>query len=38
MFGGKNSLIVGFAAAIVATLFGVVFGAVSGFFGGWVDA
>jgi peptide/nickel transport system permease protein len=38
MFGGKNSLIVGFAAAIVATLFGVVYGAVSGFFGGWVDA
>ncbi|HEY5023854.1 MAG TPA: ABC transporter permease [Acidimicrobiales bacterium] len=38
MFGGKNSLIVGFAAAIVATLFGVVYGAVSGFFGGWIDA
>ena len=38
MFGGKNSLIVGFAAAVAATLFGVVYGAVSGFFGGWVDA
>jgi peptide/nickel transport system permease protein len=38
MFGGKNSLIVGFAAAIAATLFGVLYGAVSGFFGGWVDA
>jgi peptide/nickel transport system permease protein len=38
MFGGKNSLIVGFAAAIAATLFGVVYGALSGFFGGWVDA
>jgi peptide/nickel transport system permease protein len=38
MFGGKNSLIVGFAAAIGATLIGVVYGAVSGFFGGWIDA
>jgi peptide/nickel transport system permease protein len=38
MFGGKNSLIVGFAAAIGATLMGVLYGAVSGFFGGWVDA
>ena len=38
MFGGKNSLIVGFAAALAATVFGVVYGAVSGFFGGWVDA
>ncbi len=38
MFGGKNSLIVGFVAAAAATLFGVVYGAVSGFVGGWVDA
>jgi peptide/nickel transport system permease protein len=38
MFGGKNSLIVGFAAAAVSVLWGVVYGAVSGFFGGWVDA
>ena len=38
MFGGKNSLIVGFVAALAATIFGVVYGAVSGFVGGWVDA
>jgi peptide/nickel transport system permease protein len=38
MFGGKNSLIVGFVAAAAATLFGVVYGAVSGFIGGWFDA
>jgi len=38
MFGGKNSLIVGFVAAAAATIFGVVYGAVSGFVGGWVDA
>ncbi|MGH9018994.1 MAG: ABC transporter permease [Acidimicrobiales bacterium] len=38
MFGGKNSLIVGFVAALAATIFGVVYGAVSGFVGGWLDA
>jgi len=37
MFGGKNSLLVGLAAAVLATAFGAVFGAVSGFFGRWVD-
>ena len=38
MFGGKDSLIVGFAAAAVSVLWGVLYGAMSGFFGGWVDA
>ena len=38
MFGGKISLIVGFASAIVATVIGVVYGALSGFFGGWLDS
>ncbi|MGH9028329.1 MAG: ABC transporter permease [Acidimicrobiales bacterium] len=38
MYGGQRSLLVGFAAAILATLIGVLYGAVSGFFGGWVDA
>ena len=38
MFGGRNSLIVGFAAAAVSVLWGVLYGAVSGFVGGWVDA
>jgi len=38
MFGGKNSLLVGLAAAILGTAFGALYGAVSGFFGGWVDA
>jgi peptide/nickel transport system permease protein len=38
MFGGKNSLIVGFLAAIIGTAFGALYGAVSGFFGGWGDA
>jgi peptide/nickel transport system permease protein len=38
MYGGQTSLEVGFAAAGIATALGVVWGAVSGFFGGWIDA
>jgi len=38
MFGGKNSLLVGLAAAGLGTAFGALYGAVSGFFGGWIDA
>ena len=37
MYGGQISLEVGFAAAGIATLLGVLVGAVSGFFGGVVD-
>jgi len=38
MVGGQNSLEVGLAAAFVACLFGSIYGAVSGFAGGVVDA
>ncbi len=38
MFGGQASLIVGFASAFVATVFGTLYGAISGFFGSWADA
>lgn len=38
MYGGQISLIVGFASAIVSTLLGVIYGATSGFFGGWLDS
>ena len=38
MFGGQASLIVGLASALVATVFGTLYGAVSGFFGGWLDS
>jgi peptide/nickel transport system permease protein len=38
MYGGQTSLIVGFASAFVATVVGVLVGAMSGYFGGWVDA
>jgi peptide/nickel transport system permease protein len=38
MGGGQTSLEVGLAAAIVATSFGAVWGAIAGFFGGFIDA
>ncbi|HVB05434.1 MAG TPA: ABC transporter permease [Acidimicrobiales bacterium] len=38
MFGGQTSLIVGFAAAAIAVVVGVLWGAISGYFGGWVDS
>jgi peptide/nickel transport system permease protein len=38
MFGGQASLIVGLASAAVATIIGVIYGAVSGYAGKWIDA
>jgi peptide/nickel transport system permease protein len=38
MFGGQASLIVGFASAAVATVVGVLYGSLSGYIGGWLDA
>jgi peptide/nickel transport system permease protein len=38
MYGGQISLEVGFAAAAIATVLGVLFGAISGFSGGWLDS
>jgi peptide/nickel transport system permease protein len=37
LFGGRISLTIGFMVAVVAILFGGLVGAVSGYFGGWVD-
>ena len=37
MVGGQTSLIVGLAAAAIATIVGTVWGAVAGFFGGAID-
>jgi peptide/nickel transport system permease protein len=37
MSGGQSSLEIGFAAALLAGVFGVLWGAVSGYFGGLVD-
>ena len=38
MVGGQSSIEIGLAVAILATTFGVIWGAISGFFGGVVDA
>ena len=38
MVGGQTSIEIGFAAALLAGVFGVVWGAVAGYFGGIVDA
>lgn len=38
LYGARVSLMVGFVAVGISTLIGVTLGAVSGFFGGWVDA
>jgi peptide/nickel transport system permease protein len=37
MVGGQTSLEIGLTAALLATTFGVLWGAVAGFVGGWVD-
>lgn len=37
MFGLRISLLVGLAATLVALTIGVAYGAIAGFFGGWVD-
>ncbi|MDA8310729.1 MAG: ABC transporter permease [Actinomycetota bacterium] len=38
MDGGQSSLEVGFAAAALASVIGTLWGAISGYLGGWVDA
>ncbi len=37
LYGGRVSLLVGFASMMIATSIGVVVGIVSGYFGGWID-
>ena len=37
MYGGRVSLAVSFLAVFIITFFGVVFGGIAGYFGGWVD-
>jgi peptide/nickel transport system permease protein len=38
MVGGQSTLKIGFAAAILSSLWGTAWGAVSGYLGGWIDA
>ncbi|WP_336078311.1 ABC transporter permease [Paenibacillus sp. 203] len=37
LYGGRVSLLVGFASMIIATSIGAVVGIMSGYFGGWID-
>ena len=37
MYGGRISLLVSFMTVILMTIFGVIMGGLSGYFGGWVD-
>lgn len=37
LYGGRVSLTIAFGVVIVSELFGVLLGAISGFYGGWVD-
>ncbi|QDY85131.1 ABC transporter permease [Paenibacillus polymyxa] len=37
LYGGRVSLLVGFASMMIATSIGAVVGIVSGYFGGWID-
>jgi len=38
LYGARVSLSVGFIAVIISLMIGVVFGALSGYYGGWIDA
>lgn len=38
MYGGRVSLLMGFAVVLLCTLIGVTVGGVAGFFGGWTDS
>lgn len=38
LFGGRISLLVGVAAALLSTALGIVVGALAAYYGGWVDA
>ncbi len=37
MYGGRVSLIIGFIVVFIESFIGVIFGGISGYFGGWVD-
>ncbi|HBG43373.1 MAG TPA: peptide ABC transporter permease [Firmicutes bacterium] len=37
LYGGRISLLVGFASAFTAVVFGILIGSLAGFYGGWLD-
>jgi peptide/nickel transport system permease protein len=38
MYGGRTSLLIGFAAAAITTLFAILLGLLAGYYRGWIDA
>jgi len=38
LYGGRNSLLIGVASAVICCLIALVFGVISGFFRGWTDS
>ena len=38
LYGGQLSLLIGVGAAVISVLIGILVGAVSGYYGGWVDS
>jgi peptide/nickel transport system permease protein len=38
LYGGRLSLWIGFSAAVLTTVVGVLVGAISGYYGGWIDS
>ena len=38
LYGARNSLFIGFTAALITTLFAVLLGLIAGYFRGWIDA
>ena len=38
LYGGRNSMLIGFAAALLCCLLAILFGVLAGYFGGWLDA
>lgn len=37
IYGGRMSLAIGVAAAVICSLVGIFFGAIAGYYGGWID-
>ena len=37
LYGGRMSLAIGVAAALICTVAGIAFGAIAGYYGGWID-
>ncbi|GAB5052663.1 MULTISPECIES: ABC transporter permease [Pediococcus] len=37
VIGARNSIMIGFAVTVISSLFGIIYGMISGFYGGWLD-